>query len=50
MKKEEILLKTAYILIWVVLCVMCFIGDSFWIALMLLWGNICLFLKSKNKL
>ena len=46
MKKEEILLKTAYILIWLFLVAMCFIGDSIlWIVAMLIFGNIPLLLK-----
>jgi hypothetical protein len=39
----ELSLLIAYILIWIVLVLMCFIGDILWIIPMLLWGNIPLF-------
>ena len=43
---KELILYGIFILIWLFLVVMCFIGDSIlWIVAMLIFGNIPLLLK-----
>lgn len=43
---KELILYGVFILIWLFLVVMCFIGDSvLWILAMLIFGNIPLLLK-----
>jgi hypothetical protein len=44
----ELSLLITYILIWIILVVMCFIGGILWVIPMLLWGNTTLFFGAKN--